>query len=223
MNWFADVIESIPGKPAMLLMVTVCWCVGIAFAQPHAASAKTADIYIGALSLAAKGNDEAAIHRLQKAADQLPKADPWRTRINVAVAILEMRQQKTRFPKLKEAGIHQVLIDDYLKHSPAPSTINTWVTGLMATIIPGAGHAWLDRWHDAGVAALMVWPMLFLTLWAARRRMGPVTVFFSLITIWLWSGTIFSAVSLAERENSEMYMAWWQNLWLASGLQGRPW
>ena len=70
---------------------------------------------------------------------------------------------------------------------------------------------------------MLVWPMLLLTLWAARRHMGPVTVFFALITVWLWSGTVFSSMSLAERASFEAYTLWWQGLWQASGLQGQPW
>jgi len=53
--------------------------------------------------------------------------------------------------------------------------------------------------------------------------MGPVTVFFVLTTLWLWSGSVFSAVSLAERGSFEAYVLWWQGLWQASGLPGRPW
>ena len=98
-----------------------------------------------------------------------------------------------------------------------------WLPGLLATIFPGAGHAWQERWNDAVVAAIMVWPMLILTLWAAYRRMGPVTIFFAMITAWLWSGTVFSAISLAERGDVEAYLVWWQGLWQASALPGRPW
>ena len=94
---------------------------------------------------------------------------------------------------------------------------------ILATIFPGAGHAWQGRWQDAWVAAIMVWPMLILTLWAASRRMGPVTIFFAMITAWLWSGTVFSSISLAERGGMESYLLWWQGVWQASGLPGRPW
>jgi len=61
------------------------------------------------------------------------------------------------------------------------------------------------------------------TFWADRRDMGPVTVFFAMITAWLWSGMVFSATSLAERGGYELYYAWWQQLWQASGLPSKPW
>jgi hypothetical protein len=118
---------------------------------------------------------------------------------------------------------YDMLMSNWLKQHPIPAVEDSIMPGLLAAIIPGSGHAWLGRWGDAGVAAMLVWPLLILTFWAARRDMGPVTVFFALITAWLWSGTVFSATSLAERGDYELYYAWWQQMWQASGLPSKPW
>ncbi len=193
------------------------------------AHASPAQVWQQAMQMAAAGHGEAAIAHLSGAASMIPnRHDLWRERMLVAAALLDMREKQRAqvdFPEAPEfSGWAEVrLVRRYLAGHPPPVTQAPYVAGMAAALFPGAGHAWQGRWRDAGVAALLVWPMLVLTLWAARRRMGPVTVFFALITVWLWSGTVFSAVSLAERGNVEAYLYWWQGLWQASGLPGRPW
>ena len=53
--------------------------------------------------------------------------------------------------------------------------------------------------------------------------MGPVTAFFALVTAWLWSGSVFSAIALAERGGMEAYLDWWRELWRFAAIPGRPW
>jgi len=164
---------------------------------------------------------------LAGAVDKLRGQGIWRERMQAAGALLEMRKRQVMKPPLTfnpaPNSSHAGLMDQYIHHHPSPELVKAWIPGLLATLFPGSGHAWLGRWHDAAVAAILVWPMLLLTFWAWKRRMGPVTVFFGLLTLWLWSGTVFSAVSLAERGGMEAYMAWWQGLWQFTGLPGRPW
>jgi len=211
-------------KPGIYSDLLLCFFLGAVLASfPQTLEAKPDDLYSEAIHLAAQGKDATAADRLRYGMTVLAKSDPWRARMSAAAALLDMRNRQAAAPIISDAEMYEVLIETYLrKHQPARME-RVWPIGLMATVLPGSGHAWLGRWHDASIAALMVWPMLVLTLWAARRRMGPVTLFFSLITLWLWSGTIFSAVSLAERGGSEAYMIWWRGLWNASGLLGRPW
>jgi hypothetical protein len=157
---------------------------------------------------------------LAGAAETAPEV--WRERMQDAAALIAMRDRQGRqFSSV--IGPNGALIEAYVHTHAAPPPANPRVAGILAAVLPGAGHAWLGRWHDAGIAALMVWPMLLLTLWSWRRRMGPLTVFFMLLTLWLWSGSVFSAVSLSERGGFEAYAHWWQGLWQASGLPGRPW
>lgn len=148
---------------------------------------------------------------------------PWRVRMQTAAALLAMRRARALKPVLSNDSMQAELVKQRLKAYPAPVKTGAWIPALLAALFPGGGHAWLGRWHDAMVAALLIWPMAILTLWAWRRRMGPVTVFFTLLTMWLWSGDIFSVVSLSERGSYEAYMLWWQGLWQAAALPGRPW
>ncbi len=204
-------------------------------ASAHAAPAAPDDaraVWQEVMALAASGHDAEAVAALRAGA-WLAASEGWRARMRSAAALLAMREAARR-GRLHAAGpaenaaaglrgVHRMLAARWLKAHPAPEAAPSWPAGLLAALLPGAGHAWLGRWRDAGVAAMLTWPMLLLTFWAARRRMGPVTVFFAAITLWLWSGTVFSAVSLAERGGLEDWLRWWQALWQASGLPGRPW
>lgn len=189
-------------------------------AQAPLAHADASDAYHRAMALATQGRDVEAVAMLAGAVETAPEV--WVERMRVAASLLAMRSgQGVVLPPAD--GMNAALISAYGQAHAAPPSADSRVAGMLAAIFPGAGHAWLNRWHDAGSAALLVWPMLLLTLWAWRRCMGPLTVFFALITLWLWSGSVFSAVSLAERGSFEAYALWWQGLWQASGLPGRPW
>jgi len=198
--------------PLLLLLL-------MTFAPMHAAAA-VSDAYRQAIALAASGQDGQAAAMLRGVA--AASSGVWQERAATAAKLIEMRRQQDR-SQLKISALNGVLLAQYQQQYVAPQPADTRLVGILATLFPGAGHAWLGRWHDAGIAALMVWPMLLLTLWAGKRKMGPVTVFFSLLTLWLWSGSVFSAISLAERGTFEAYIVWWQGLWQASGLPGRPW
>ncbi len=174
--------------------------------------------------MAAQGDDKGALAILHALDETFPDGGVWRQRKEAAEQLIGMRAvQQTVFPTRSVPNPHLALASAYASAHPLLPDATRWPATALAVLLPGAGHAWQGRWKDAGMAAMMVWPMLILTLWAARRRMGPVTVFFALITIWLWSGTVFSSISLAERGNAEMYLAWWQGVWQASGLPGSPW
>jgi len=187
-------------------------------AEPVRAS--VAGVYQQALALAAQGRDAEAVAMLAGAAGTAPEV--WSGRMRVAAQLLAMRaRQGVDLSPID--SLNGALIAAYAKTHASPPAADAGLTGILASVFPGAGHAWLGRWHDAGIAAMLVWPMLLLTLWSFRRGMGPLTVFFALLTLWLWSGSVFSAVSLAERGGFEAYLVWWQGLWQASGLPGRPW
>lgn len=188
------------------------------------AYASPAQAYRQALSLAQQGKDAQAVALLTGASMTMSEQDGiWRSRIVTAKALLQMRMQRATNFHVMTPGIEANLVERFLASHPAPKPASPWMAGVVATILPGAGHAYLGRWRDAWTAACLVWPMFALTLWAMKRRMGPVTVFFAILTTWLWSGTVFSAVSLSERGMLTEYMRWWQGVWEASGLPGRPW
>ncbi len=178
--------------------------------------------YRQALHLAASGHDARAAEMLERAASAVPA--PWKARMRTAAALLRMRHARSSHPDLSGNRSPQAaLARAYLAARPAPETGPAWPVAVLAALLPGAGHLRLGRPRDAAVVAVFVWPMLLLTLWAWKRRMGPVTVFFALITLWLWSGSIFSALSLHERGGLGAYLRWWQGLWQAAALPGRPW
>lgn len=195
---------------------------GLLLWLPVLACATPQQLYEQAMATAAAGGEQKAIATLQDAEAMLPAGDIWRQRMVQAASLMQMRQGRS-VELAAGRSMYAQLSADYLKEHAAPEARSSWVPGVLATVFPGAGHAFQGRWRDALTAAVMVWPMLILTLWAAYRRMGPVTLFFAMITAWLWSGTIFSAISLAERSDLESYLLWWQGLWQASALPGRPW
>ena len=187
------------------------------------AYAEPAHVYNDAISLAASGDEHASVSMLTGAAGLLHNENIWRERMLIAASLIQMREELSINPRFVQPSVHKTFAESFMEKTPAPEPEFSWLPGAIATIIPGAGHLWLGRVQDAFTAALLVWPMIALTLWAALRRMGPVTLFFALITAWLWSGTVYSAVSLAERGSVEAYLVWWQGVWQASGLPGRPW
>jgi len=207
----------------MLRYVVLFLLLGLSCVPMHANAAPTStisDAYRQAVSLAAQGRDGQAAAMLSGIA--AASSGVWQERAQAAATLIEMRRKQDS-SQLEIDSLNGVLLAKYQQQHPAPVAENTRWIGILATLFPGAGHAWLGRWHDAGIAALLVWPMLLLTFSAAKRKMGPVTVFFGLLTLWLWSGSVFSAISLAERGGFEAYAVWWQGLWQASGLPGRPW
>jgi len=188
-----------------------------------AGSENSERVYQQSLNLAVQGKLSEAIVALQAASAMLPQENIWRKRMLAASILLRMRDKQTVILPVSKQNNYLQLASVYVQTHPQSETMRIWPVALLASILPGAGHAWQGRWRDAGVAALFVLPLLILTLWAARRKMGPVTVFFALLTLWLWSGTIFSAISLAERGHVELYMQWWQHVWQASALPRQPW
>ncbi len=181
-----------------------------------------------AMHLAQQGSDKQAMALLRGASLEQGEQSLWTQRFDIAISLLMLRNQAKQDSEYRTLFLtgknqYEILLENWLKQNPMPAVSDSVWPGLFASIIPGAGHAWMGRWGDAGVAAMLVWPLLILTFWAARRDMGPVTVFFALITAWLWSGTVFSAVSLAERGDYELYYSWWQQMWSASGLPTKPW
>ncbi|RMH61010.1 MAG: hypothetical protein D6678_04435 [Zetaproteobacteria bacterium] len=207
-----------------MMVVRLILPFALLFLVPAAWAAGEEEFYGRQLQRAAAGDIAVAAAALAERARVLPRGDLWRTRMQMAAMLLRMRVERAvSLPARAPIDVPYRLAKGYVQAHPPPSKSSRWPVVLMAALLPGLGHAWLGRWQDVKAVALLVWPMIVLTLWAAKRRMGPVTVFFALITLWLWSGSVYSALSLHEREAMEQYLAWWQQLWLASALPGRPW
>ncbi len=207
----------------MRLLMVLILC-SLCLVLPGQSYADAQQQYTEQLQQAAAGHSAQAAESLRRLASGLLPDDPWRARMLTAAGLLEMRtQRQSHLPEMAVPTLQQQLAARFIARHPLPETRATWLVATFAVLLPGGGHALLGRWHDVGVVAMLVWPMLGLTLWAARRRMGPVTVFFGLITLWLWSGSVYSAISLHERNMLEQYFSWWQGVWQAAGLPGEPW
>ncbi len=204
----------------MVILSRQWWAILLTLIISTTAQAAPKDVYDQALALAAHGEYQQAISLLKGGANSLPVTSVWQSRLQAAHVLIASRasQQTIASPGVNP---YLLLAAQYQQQHPPPSATKNWWPTVLATILPGAGHAWLGRWHDAATAALMVWPMLLLTLWAWHRNMGPVTVFFAVITLWLWSGTVFSATLLSGRIALDAYDLWWQSVWQASGLPGQ--
>lgn len=201
-----------------MVILAVLLCIP---AQAEAASEQT---YQQSLNLAATGHEAEAIAALFAAASVLADYNIWKSRMQAAAILLDMKRgQQASLPAQEKYEDNLALAAGYAREHQPPAAESSRLAVMLAALFPGAGHAWQGRWRDAMAAAMLVWPLLILTLWAARRKMGPVTVFFALITVWIWSGTVFSAMSLVERTSQAAYMLWWQGLWQASALPGQPW
>jgi len=208
----------------MILCCIVCFLPSISHADSHADSlAKAAQVYHQSLVLAAQGKTQQAVVALQAASRVLAKQDVWQARMQAAAALLQMQKTQSKAIPKTERNDYLAMASAYVRGHQKPEATAIWPAAVLATLLPGAGHAWLGRWHDTLMAACFVWPFLCLTFWAGKRKMGPVTVFFALLTVWLWSGTVFSAISLAERGSFELYLQWWQGVWQAAALPGRAW
>ncbi|MDX8408571.1 MAG: hypothetical protein R8J84_00805 [Mariprofundales bacterium] len=198
------------------------WLLALLLLLPAVALASPQQAWQQAVATAAQGDVSRAAAMLEGAANALPEMDPWHQRMITASTLFTMQSHQTVSPDGKLIGNHGLMAQAWLQQHASPQPVSSWVVGIIATLLPGAGHLWLQRWRDALVVVALVWPLIGLTLWAGRRRMGPVTVFFAMITTWIWSGTVFSAISLAKRGGLEQYMVWWHALWQAAGLPGSP-
>ncbi|OIO55385.1 MAG: hypothetical protein COX57_02690 [Alphaproteobacteria bacterium CG_4_10_14_0_2_um_filter_63_37] len=76
------------------------------------------------------------------------------------------------------------------------------------SLIPGAGHLYLDRPMDAltafGVNALL----MAATADTVRKKEWGLGLLLGSVTVTWYGGTIFSAVSLAQRQNREERLRW---------------
>ncbi|MDQ7005105.1 MAG: hypothetical protein Q9N67_09410 [Ghiorsea sp.] len=150
---------------------------------PMLVNAAPEEVWQESMQLAKIGQDRQAIAVLNGAILQSRQSTVWTQRFDIAKRLLMLRlhaKSNSSYNILipKSDNQYDMLMKGWLESHPIPQVEASFMPGLLAAILPGTGHAWLGRWGDAGVAAMLVWPLLILTFWAARRDMGPVTVFF---------------------------------------------
>ncbi|MDE0723792.1 MAG: hypothetical protein OSB62_03735 [Alphaproteobacteria bacterium] len=101
-----------------------------------------------------------------------------------------------------------------LKAFPVEKNDHVWIaTGL--GIIPGLGHAYLKDKYSAATACIVGLILLSAMFYSLKYRLWSFTLFFAMIGLTFYAGTIFSAHSLALRgllEARIMAMKGWQSL-----------
>ena len=74
---------------------------------------------------------------------------------------------------------------------------------LLSALLPGAGHAYLDRPKDAQFAFLSNGLMIGATVEAFEQDMPALGVVLGVLELGWYTGTMFSASSLAHKQNNE--------------------
>ncbi len=76
-----------------------------------------------------------------------------------------------------------------------------WFSGTVSALLPGAGHLYLGRPRDAGFALLSNGLLLTGTIQAFAKGISGLGAALAVGELGLYSGTIFSAVSLTHKHN----------------------
>ncbi|MBF0429206.1 MAG: tetratricopeptide repeat protein [Magnetococcales bacterium] len=79
-----------------------------------------------------------------------------------------------------------------------------WISGAMTAVLPGAGHLYLKRPEDAGLAFLSNGLLLAGTLQAFSQGITGLGAALGLMELGWYSGTVFSAVSLTNKHNKQI-------------------
>jgi hypothetical protein len=114
------------------------------------------------------------------------------------------------------------------EHSP-PSEKSPWMAGVLAAILPGAGHAYTDRWRDAGLVFSVNSAFTAATLEAIRKENHALAGGMALAELLWYSGNIFSAVGSAHKYNRALSRQLLEELQLPPAFmelppwRGEPW
>ncbi|MBF0190912.1 MAG: tetratricopeptide repeat protein [Magnetococcales bacterium] len=109
--------------------------------------------------------------------------------------------QTVTLPRFKEP-VHAMLRE--VEELPQLPYKDPWISGLLTAVLPGAGHLYLDRPDDAGVAFLSNGLLMAGTIQAFSKGVSGLGVALAVIEWGWYSGTIFSAVSLTHKHNKRL-------------------
>ncbi|MBF0270996.1 MAG: hypothetical protein HQL98_02815 [Magnetococcales bacterium] len=116
-------------------------------------------------------------------------------------AVARGHLQAVTLPRLKEP-VHELLRE--LEALPQLPYKDPWISGLLTAVLPGAGHLYLDRPDDAGVAFLSNGLLMAGTIQAFSKGVSGLGAALAVIELGWYSGTIFSAVSLTHKYNKRL-------------------
>ncbi|GAB0056535.1 Cell division coordinator CpoB [Candidatus Magnetaquicoccaceae bacterium FCR-1] len=113
-------------------------------------------------------------------------------------------------PKMKEP-VHDLLLE--LDRLPQLPYRDPWISGLLSAAVPGAGHLYLNRPEDAGVALLSNGLLLAGTIQAFSKGISGLGAALGVVELGWYSGTIFSAVSLTHKQNQRIREDHLNHIW----------
>ena len=100
--------------------------------------------------------------------------------------------------RLHSAGeeVRQILTETSQAKRKSPTT-----AGVLAAIVPGAGHLYCERAGDAAVAFLLTGAFVLATVEAFDQNHEGLGVGLAVVTAAIYAGNIFSAVNVAHKFN----------------------
>lgn len=107
-------------------------------------------------------------------------------------------QEVSRDSSLKDIALN--LSDRSLEGLSLPRK-SPAAAGVMAGVLPGLGHAYCGRYHDATVAFILNGAFAWATYEAFRRDMNALGGVLGFLGLGFYTGNIYSAVNCAHRYN----------------------
>ena len=123
--------------------------------------------------------------------------------VDVARARAYLQEVASLAYQAKAAAILREI--ETLDHLPKK---DPWVAGGLSTLLPGAGHLYLDRPKDGWVAFVSNALLIIGTVQSFRRGISGLGVALGILEWGWYTGTLFGAVSLAHRGNRQARDAW---------------
>jgi TM2 domain-containing membrane protein YozV len=109
-------------------------------------------------------------------------------------ALRRIGSQSRRFAAAQ--GMRQVLVE-----APAARRKDPALAGLLAAVVPGAGHLYCERPGDGGIAFVFTGVFAWATVEAFQQDHEAVGIGLGFIALSFYGGNIFSAVNVAHKYN----------------------
>jgi len=109
-------------------------------------------------------------------------------------ALRQIGSQSRRFAAAQ--GMRQVLGE-----APTATRKDPAVAGLLAAVVPGAGHLYCERPGDGAIAFVFTGAFAWATVEALRQDHEAVGIGLGFIALSFYGGNIFSAVNVAHKYN----------------------
>lgn len=97
-----------------------------------------------------------------------------------------------------------------------------WLAGLLAALLPGAGHLYTGRWRDAGLTFSVNAAFIAATTEAIYKDDKALAGGLAMLELLWYSGNIFSAVGGAHKYNRRVRRELLEEIHLPSGGLGAP-